>query len=215
MIAFDAPILADDILARLGSKRMIIAIAGAPGAGKSTLAESLHDALNRLHSGVAAVMPMDGYHLDNALLDARGLRSRKGSPPTFDVDTLARDLARIRAADRPVILPVFDRELDLSRAGAREVPPEVRVILLEGNYLLLDDSPWRELAHLFDMTIFLAVPEAELERRLIERWRHYGHDPDAARARALGNDIPNARLVASASRPADITLTQTSDTAKA
>ena len=200
--------LADHILSRQGSARMIVAIAGAPGAGKSTLADALCIALNARRPGVAVVMPMDGYHLDNAILDARGLRARKGSPPTFDVNGLACDLARVRAADRPVILPVFDRDLDLARAGAREVGPEVPVILIEGNYLLLDDDPWRDLAPLFDLTVFLRVPEAELERRLIDRWLHYGHDPDSARARALGNDIPNARLVATTSRPADITLTQ-------
>jgi pantothenate kinase len=211
-----AAALADAILSRLGAARpgtgrpgtgrLVVAIAGAPGAGKSTLAEALCATLCGRHAGLAAVMPMDGYHLDNALLDARGLRARKGSPPTFDVDGLARDLARVRAADRPVIVPVFDRDLDLARAGAREIAAAVPVIVVEGNYLLLDRDPWRGLAPLFDLTVFLRVPEAELERRLVARWLHHGHDPAAARARALGNDIPNARLVASASRPADITI---------
>ncbi|MBD3763671.1 MAG: nucleoside triphosphate hydrolase [Rhodobacterales bacterium] len=200
--------LAQAILARRGPGRMLVALAGAPGAGKSTLAEATCAALNDHAPGLAAVMPMDGYHLDNAVLDARGLRPRKGAPQTFDVDGLARDLARLRAADRPVILPVFDRDLDLARAGAREVAPEVPVILVEGNYLLLDRTPWADLAPLFDLTVFLQVPEAELERRLIARWLHHGHGPEAARARALGNDIPNARLVAAASRSADITLVQ-------
>lgn len=204
----DAQRIAEAILARLGKDRMIVAIAGAPGSGKSTLAEAACGALNERRAGVSAVMPMDGYHLDNAILDARGLRSRKGSPPTFDVDGLARDLARVRAADCPVILPVFDRDLDLARAGAREINPEVPVILIEGNYLLLDQDPWRGLSSLLDLTVFLEVPEAELERRLIDRWLHYGHDAQAARARALGNDIPNARLVATTSRPADITIRQ-------
>jgi pantothenate kinase len=196
--------LADTILTRLTDRRIIVAIAGAPGSGKSTLAEALCEALNSRRAGVAAVMPMDGYHLDNAILDARGLRARKGSPPTFDVDGLASDLDRLRAADRTVILPVFDRDLDLSRAGAREVGPDVPVILIEGNYLLLDQEPWRSLATKFDLTVFLDVPETVLEHRLIQRWLQYGHAPNSARARALGNDIPNARLVATTSRPADI-----------
>lgn len=200
--------LAKLIEARSRAGRVIVAIAGAPGSGKSTLAGALCAALNLRRAGLAAVMPMDGYHLDNALLDARGLRSRKGSPATFDVDGMARDLARVRAADRPVILPVFDRDLDLARAGASEVPPEVPVILFEGNYLLLDAAPWRDLAPMFDLTVFLDVPEAELERRLIDRWMHHGHDAGAARARALGNDIPNARLVAGSSRAADIVIRQ-------
>jgi len=203
------------ILARLGPRRLLVAICGAPGAGKSTLAAALCDALNASEPGRAEIMPMDGYHLDNALLDRRGLRARKGSPPTFDTASLARDLALVRAADRPVILPVFDRDLDLSRAGAREVARDVRVILVEGNYLLLDLDPWRELVPMFDLTVYLDVPETELERRLIQRWLDHGHSPEDARARALGNDIPNARLVTRASRPADIVLGHSAGSAQA
>jgi pantothenate kinase len=197
--------LARDVLARAeGRARYVFAIAGAPGAGKSTLAEALTDALDALAPGRAALMPMDGFHYDNAVLDARGLRARKGAPETFDVDGLAAALARIRRADRPVALPVFDRDLDLARAGARVVAPDTPVIVLEGNYLLLDAPPWDGLAPLFDRTLFLATPEDALARRLYARWLRYGLDPAAARARAEGNDLPNARLVATRSRPADL-----------
>lgn len=201
-------LLIQEISTKLGRERLVVAICGAPGAGKSTLAKAVCDTLNDRQPGLAEVMPMDGYHLDNALLDQRGLRSRKGSPPTFDIAALARDLALLRAGDQSVILPVFDRELDVSRASAREVTVDIRVILVEGNYLLLDQAPWRDLASLFDLTVFLDVPEAELERRLIQRWLDHGHSPEAAHARALGNDIPNARLVCGTSRPADIVLRQ-------
>jgi len=198
--------IAEGLLEGTTTARRIVAIAGAPGAGKSTFAETLGRVLNARRPGVATVMPMDGYHLDNAILDARDLRAVKGAPETFDVDGLASDLARVRAAGRPVLVPVFDRDLDLARAGAREIAPETPLILLEGNYLLLDHAPWSDLGAMFDVTVFLDVPEAELERRLVARWLTHGHDPEAARARALGNDIPNARLVAGASRAADITV---------
>ncbi|MFN4101112.1 MAG: nucleoside triphosphate hydrolase [Pararhodobacter sp.] len=189
-----------------GPARRIVAIAGAPASGKSTLAESLCADLDRRAPGGAAILPMDGYHLDNALLDQRGWRDRKGAPQTFDVAGLAQDLGRVRADQGPVVVPVFDRGLDLSRGSAREIAAAARVILVEGNYLLLDQAPWTGMAPLFDMTVFLAVPEAVLELRLIQRWLDHGHTPEAARSRALSNDIPNARLVAGQSRPADVTL---------
>jgi pantothenate kinase len=196
--------LSDEIGAAAGPRRILVAIAGAPGSGKSTLAEALGGELNRLTPGLASVMPMDGFHYDNAVLDALGLRPRKGAPETFDVDGFAHALGRIRAGDRAVAVPVFDRGLDLARAGGRIIGPEVPVILVEGNYLLLEAPGWSGLAPLFDRTLFVDVPEPELERRLVQRWLDHGHDPEAARARALGNDIPNARLVVAQSRPADI-----------
>jgi len=200
-----------DLLDRLapaltGAERRIVALAGAPGSGKSTLTEALCAGLNDRRAGAAAILPMDGYHLDNAILDARGWRDRKGAAHTFDVAGLARDLARVRTDDGLVLVPVFDRDLDLARAAAREIAPETRVILVEGNYLLLDVDPWAGLAPLFDLTVFLSVPEPVLEERLVARWLGYGHTQEAARARALGNDIPNARLVARQSRPAEVVV---------
>ncbi len=197
--------LARDILARAqGARRYIVAVAGAPGSGKSTFAGDLIAALEAEAPGASALMPMDGFHLDNAVLDQRGLRARKGAPETFDVDGLAVALDRVRAATGPVALPVFDRELDLARAGARIVGPDQPVIVLEGNYVLLRDPPWSDLAPLLDRTLFLPVAEDELARRLTARWLHYGLSPGAAEARALDNDIPNARLVAARSRAADV-----------
>ncbi len=100
-------------------------------------------------------------------------------------------------------MPVFDRTLDLARAGARVISPAHRVVLVEGNYLLLDQPPWDALAPHFDRTLFLSVDRAELRRRLVDRWLALGLDPAAATARAEGNDLPNAEVVASSVRPAD------------
>lgn len=200
--------LARGILARAaGRRRYAFAIAGAPGAGKSTMAEALLAAIEAEAPGAAALIPMDGFHLDNAVLDARGLRARKGAPETFDVEGLAVMIARVRAGDRPIAVPVFDRALDLARAGARVIAPDAPVILLEGNYLLLRDPPWDALAAQFDETLHIDVAEAELARRLVARWRRYGLDPEAARVRAEDNDLPNARLVVARSKPADIRWT--------
>ncbi len=183
-----------------GSQRFLVALAGPPGSGKSTLAVSLADAIP-----ASRVVPMDGFHYDNAVLIQRGLLPRKGAPDTFDAEGFIHLMRRLRSPGE-VAIPVFDRAADLSRAGADVVVPQDRILIVEGNYLLLDDPRWKGLAGLFDLTVYLDVEESELERRLVQRWLDHGLAPDAARARALGNDIPNARLIAAQSRPADIRL---------
>jgi fructokinase len=198
MDALAARILA---LAAARPGRILVAIAGAPGAGKSTLAEALVDRLGPQ----AALVPMDGFHLDNAILDARGRRFAKGSPDTFDVAGFDSVLQRLKAGGE-VIVPVFDRYIDVSRGSARVVPPEARIIVAEGNYLLLREAPWDRLHALWDLTAFLDVPVAELERRLIARWHHHGLSDDEARRRAFDNDIPNARRVIDGSAAADVVI---------
>ena len=183
-------------------RRFIIGIAGAPGSGKSTLAEALHKALGT-HS---IVVPMDGFHFDDAVLNARGHLARKGAPHTFDVAGFALLLKRIKAREADIAIPVFDRSQELSRAGAALIAAETRFILVEGNYLLLKQKGWRKLQPLFDFTIFLNMPEAELERRLLERWRGFGYDEKRAREKALGNDIPNAKTVVRESSKADLVI---------
>lgn len=188
-----------------GYSRYMVALAGAPGSGKSTLADELKNAL--IGEGIAAtVMPMDGYHFDNAVIEPLGLLARKGAPETFDIDGFFQDLLRIRSADRGVAVPVFDRDLDLARAGARMVGPEEAVVIIEGNYLLLNAPGWADLSSVFDLTILLEVSEPVLLNRLIERWRDQGFDPVSAERRARENDLVNARLVMANSRAADLTM---------
>lgn len=193
----------DAARARAGREvRLVIGVAGPPASGKSTLADLLASEIGT----DAAVLPMDGFHLDNAILDERGLRDRKGAPATFDVAGFASTLARVRADRGPVIVPTFDRRLDLARAGAREIAPAHRLVVVEGNYLLLEEPPWSAIARLFDETIFLRVPEKVIESRILARWQRYGLDERAARTRALENDVPNASLVMRNSRAAGLVL---------
>lgn len=194
--------LADLIRARAGQQgRFITALAGAPGSGKSTLA---HEVMSALGVG-ARVVPMDGFHYDDAVLDARGQRSRKGAPETFDAVGFVHLMHRLRTGGE-VAIPVFDRSLELSRAAADVVTDADRYLVVEGNYLLLDEAPWTALSPLFDLTVFLDVPEPKLDRRLLARWAHYGKTPEAARAWIDGNDMPNIRRVVRGSRQADVII---------
>ncbi|HBS25329.1 MULTISPECIES: nucleoside triphosphate hydrolase [Thalassospira] len=184
---------------QIGDRRLLVAIAGAPASGKSTLSERLHHHLGGDEAG-AVVVPMDGYHFDDAILYARGLLPRKGAPETFDTGGFKRTLEAIRTDDDDVYVPVFDRHLELSRGSARCVSRSHRIVLVEGNYLLLNQSPWNQLASLFDLTLFIDTPLAVLEKRLFQRWLDHGHDQPSARQKALDNDIPNARTVAEYSK---------------
>ncbi|MEI2300823.1 nucleoside triphosphate hydrolase [Ensifer sp. MJa1] len=198
--------IADEILRRAAdAARFVVAIAGPPGAGKSTLADTLAEAL--VAGGEkAAVLPMDGFHMDNAVLEAKGLLARKGAPETFDVRAFLSTIAAVRAHDGEVLVPVFDRSREIAIASARIVAPETRIVLVEGNYLLLDEAPWNRLDGAFDFSIFINPGVEELERRLLKRWYDHGYDEEAARKKAFGNDIPNAHRVVDHQRRADLVL---------
>jgi len=169
-----------------------VALAGPPGAGKSTLAETL---VGSFPAGTAKILPMDGFHYDNAVLDDLRLRARKGAPATFDFAGFAVTLQRIRQGEQSVAIPVFDREADLARAGASIIHSGVRVVVVEGNYLLLDREPWSGLAKYFDLTAFLDVPRDELKKRLLDRWLNLGYTPSKAQHWVETNDMPNVDLV--------------------
>jgi pantothenate kinase len=189
------------------SCRTVVAIAGAPGSGKSTLAERLVRRLNDNAEGCGALLPMDGYHYDDRVLIERGLRTRKGAPETFDVLGLLHTLNRLkRNEEDEIAIPVFDRDLEISRAGARLIPRAVRILIVEGNYLLLTQRPWSLLRAMFDITVAVDVSEEILRQRLVERWRSYRLTPAEIEAKVEGNDLPNGRYVMANSAPADFVL---------
>ena len=151
--------------------RLIVALAGAPASGKSALAAEAEDRLNRAHPGSCAVLPMDGFHYDDEVLVPRGWRPRKGAPHTFDVGGLAATLQRLRRnRETTVAVPRFDRNLEIARAGALLVERSVRLVLVEGNYLLLNQDPWTSLMTFFDLTALIQTDEATLVARLRQRW---------------------------------------------
>ena len=188
-----------DRIAALGPGRHVVAIVGAPGSGKSTLAERLVAGLDG-----AVLVPMDGFHLDNRLLDQEGLRARKGAPETFDAEGFLTLVRRLKGGGE-VVYPVFDRTRDLAIAGAGRVAADRGTVVVEGNYLLLDRAPWREMAGLWDLSVMLDVPAKELRARLAARWQGLGKSPAEVTAH-LENDLGNAKTVAGQSLPADLRL---------
>lgn len=185
--------------------RVLVGVAGAPASGKSTLAEEVAKRL-RLQRCPAHVVPMDGFHLDNDILDARGLRARKGAPETFDAQGFVLMVDRLRKGQE-VVIPRFDRARDIAIAGATAVAADCPVVLVEGNYLLFDEYPWAQLAPLWDIAAYIDVPIEDLRSRLIQRWLTHGLSRTAATKRAEGNDIPNAQRVIDRALPADLILT--------
>lgn len=186
--------------------RCLIGIAGPPGAGKSTLAAQLATALGP----AAAVLPMDGYHLDNDALEDMGLLHRKGAPETFDGSAFVQ-LVRCLRQQGSVTYPTFDRDQDRTVPSGGRISEDTRIVLIEGNYLLLQDAPWSDLKDLFDLTLFLDVPRAVLKSRLVARWREHGLSQDAAEHRAEANDMRNADLVIAASVHADFVVAERAD----
>ncbi|MDJ0629112.1 MAG: nucleoside/nucleotide kinase family protein [Rhodobacter sp.] len=199
--------LADHLLGFDPARRIICAVAGAPGSGKSTLAEALVARLNAAEPGTAEVFPMDGFHYDDLYLVPAGLRPRKGAPDTFDVGGLASTLARLRANEEDnVAVPVFDREIEIARAGARLIDRSVRILVAEGNYLLLDRPPWTALRAFFDVTVTLDVPEEVLRDRLGARWKGFQLSAAEIADKVEENDLPNGRLVREHGATADFVI---------
>lgn len=195
--------MAEHLLER-SDARLLVAITGAPASGKSTLATEL---ARRLQQGKrkAIVVPMDGFHLDNAVLEARDLQQRKGAPETFDAPGFIRLIKALKSGEE-VFAPIFDRSRDIAIAGAIAVTPDVEFVIVEGNYLMFDETPWSSLAPLWDVSARLDVPMPELRARLIQRWLSLNYSRAVATRRAEGNDIPNAERVTERALPCDFTF---------
>ncbi|MEM8654083.1 MAG: nucleoside/nucleotide kinase family protein [Pseudomonadota bacterium] len=185
--------------------RRLVAVVGPPASGKSTLAAQLATHLTA-KGEPAAVVPMDGFHLDDGLLRADGTLNRKGAPHTFDADGFNRMINALQSPDG-VVFPLFDRTREIAIAGAGRISADCVTVLVEGNYLLLNQEPWTALHDKWTYTIALHPPLEDLRARLTARWAEHGK-PDA-QAWIDTNDMPNINTVLTQSAPADITLTET------
>jgi pantothenate kinase len=187
----------------LAGPRSLLGISGPPGAGKSTLAETLTAAMG----DEAALVGMDGFHLAQHELVRLGRAQRKGAPDTFDSFGYAALLQRLRTAAEPVVYaPLFRRDLEEPIANAVPVSSEVSLVVTEGNYLLLDADGWGEARRQLDEVWFLDLPDDIRLDRLIRRHQAFGKDADAARAWALGTDQRNAELVERGRAGADLVV---------
>src|SRR5215218_9878195 len=179
-----------------GERRTILGIAGQPGGGKSTLAQTVVAALG----GAAQLVPMDGFHLAQAELVRLGRRDRMGAPDTFDAAGYAALLQRLRSEEPVVYAPEFRREIEEPIAGAIAVPREIPLVVTEGNYLLL----WPEVQPLLDETWYVETDEELRVQRLIQRHIEFGKPPEYARAWVLRSDERNAELVKATAHTADV-----------
>ncbi|MGI4895131.1 MAG: nucleoside/nucleotide kinase family protein [Janthinobacterium lividum] len=199
----------DQLLARARAlttgERRILGIVGAPGAGKSTLAAQV---AAELGPDLAVVVPMDGYHYANVVLEALGRRGRKGAQDTFDAGGYVSLLRRLRAGEEEVVhAPEFRREIEEPIGSALPVPREVPLVITEGNYLLLREGPWAALEGLVDESWFLEPGEEVRHDRLIARHVRFGKNAESAREWALGSDEDNARVIAGTRDRADLVVT--------
>ena len=206
--------LAQDAIALAENRqRVILGVAGSPGAGKSTLVEQLLARIGGCKGpGWVANVPMDGFHLADEQLRRLGALGRKGAADTFDSVGYALLLERIAAeTDAPVYAPGFDRTLEQPLAAALVVPPTARLVITEGNYLLLDHPAWLRARRAMDRVWFVTSEEDRRVERLVARHVQFGKSPDAAKAWVAGTDQPNADLVSPTAASADMVIVNGSD----
>jgi pantothenate kinase len=185
-------------------ERRLLGITGAPGAGKSTVAREIVDALG---PQLSVLVPMDGFHLANVTLIAWGRRDRKGAWDTFDADGFVHLLRRLREqTEEYVHAPDFYREIEESIGSARPVHRDVPLVVTEGNYLLSGEGAWPQVAGLLDETWYLDVDPARRGERLVHRHEQHGKTHAEAEAWTDGSDEANATLIAATRDRADLVV---------
>lgn len=175
------------------AQRTLIGIIGEPGSGKSTLVGKIKELFP---ADSIAILPMDGYHLSNSVLTDRGIRDIKGAPQTFDALGFTEILKRIKShGGEDIYFPVFHREIEESIAAEGCIASTVKVVVVEGNYLLHPGDNWDGVAVLLDQSFYIDIPQNIRQERLIARHAHYGKSLADARAWALGSDEMNAKII--------------------
>lgn len=199
MTRIDVPAQLLDRARQLSTRRTILGIAGAPGAGKSTLAHAIQEALGES----CVVVGMDGFHYTNDELVRLGRRDRKGAPDTFDAHGYISLLQRIRAEPNDIYAPAYQRGIGNSIASAIRIPASATLVITEGNYLLVNEEPWAAVKELLDESWFVDLNQNLRISRLIDRHIASGKDPEAAKAWSLGPDQANAEIIAKTRDRAD------------
>jgi Panthothenate kinase len=193
-------------------ERLAIGLAGGPGSGKSTLAREVVTALNAVQPGTAALVPMDGFHMRHAKLEAMGHVDYKGAPHTFEGAAFVNFLHHLKTTSTPVKGPIYSRKIEDVVDDGFEVAPDVRVLVVEGNYLLLTDPPWAGVKPLLDFSVFLDVPRETVRARLMKRHAEEGlFTEERNRAHIERNDLPNYDLVSETQNRADLVIAIISD----
>jgi pantothenate kinase len=188
-------------------KRIAIGIAGGPGVGKSTIASDVVAAINVETPGLAAYVPMDGFHMRHAKLEALGTDKDKGMPHTFEGALFADFLARLKGAETTVSGPGYSRQIEDVVDDAFTVDGGVRVLVVEGNYLLLADSPWYAVKPLLDLAVFIHVDREKVHARLMKRHAEAGLFTEERNREHIGRvDLPNYDLVEQSAGRADLRI---------
>ncbi len=187
-----------------GGQRRLLGIVGPPGSGKSTLAQAVFDSVG----SPAVVVPMDGFHLANSELSRLGIASRKGAEDTFDSAGFVALLRRIRQQkdDEIVYAPEFRREIEEPIASAIPVISDKKLIIVEGNYLLLDCGHWKNVRGLLDEVWYVEVDQQVRQSRLVQRHMRFGRSEEAAIAWVANTDEPNAEVIESTKSRADVVV---------
>ena len=178
-----------DSIDKNDKNRYFIALSGPPASGKSTISENLAKDLSAKGYN-SSILQMDGFHYDDLILKEKKLLSKKGAPETFDVMGLINFVSRLHKEDE-VVIPIFDRSLELSRSSAVIISKNTKVIIVEGNYVLLNSYPWSELHKFFNTTVMINCEKKILEKRLIERWENFNLPKKEIDEKVNKNDLPN------------------------